>query len=80
MFSLLYEDKFYIGGVKIDINPITVYKNDTLEEYLPGVEKYLEEKRQMVSEREKLKEKKEKVYEQSGIVDKGNKMQSKNVS
>ena len=28
----------------VDINPITEYKTGTLEEYLPGVEKYLEEK------------------------------------
>ena len=33
-----------IGGVKIDINPITAYKTGSLEEYLPGAEKYLEEK------------------------------------
>ena len=44
MFNLLHEDKFSIGGVMIDINPITAYKTGTLEEYLPGVEKYLEEK------------------------------------
>lgn len=58
MFNLLHEDKFTIGGVKVDINPITEYRTGTLEEYLPGVEKYLEEKRQKVSVREKLKEKK----------------------
>ena len=44
MFNLLHEDKFRIGGVLVDINPITEYKTGTLEEYLPGVEKYLEEK------------------------------------
>ena len=32
------------GGVLVDINPITEYKTGTLEEYLPGVEKYLEVK------------------------------------
>lgn len=58
MFNLLHEDKFSIGGVKVDINPITEYRTGTLEEYLAGVEKYLEEKRQKVSVREKLKEKK----------------------
>ena len=44
LFNLLHEDKFRIGGVVVDINPITEYKTGTLEEYLPGVEKYLEEK------------------------------------
>ena len=44
LFNLFHEDKFRIGGVLVDINPITEYKTGTLEEYLPGVEKYLEEK------------------------------------
>ena len=44
LFNLLHEDKFRIGGVVVDINPITEYKTGTLEEYLPGVEKYLKEK------------------------------------
>ena len=44
MFNLFHEDKFKIGGILVDINPITEYKTGTLEEYLPGVEKYLEEK------------------------------------
>ena len=58
MFNLLHKDRFSISGVKVDINPINEYRTGTLEEYLPGVEKYLEEKRQKVSVREKLKEKK----------------------
>lgn len=58
MFNLLHEDKFSIGGVPVDINPITEYRTGTLEEYLPGVEKYLEEKSRKVSVRGKLKEKK----------------------
>lgn len=57
MFNLLHEDKFSIGGVKVDINPITECRTGTLEEYLPGVEKYLEEKRCKASVRKKLKEK-----------------------
>lgn len=61
MFNLLHEDKFSIGGIRVDINPISKYKTGTLEEYLPGVEKYLEEKRQKVSVWEKLKEKKSEV-------------------
>ena len=48
LFNLLHEDKIKIGGVPVDINPITKYKTGTLEEYLPGVEKYLEEKRRNV--------------------------------
>ncbi len=58
MFNLLHEDRFSIGGVKVDINPINEYRTGTLEEYLPGVEKYLEEKSRKVSVGEKLKEKK----------------------
>lgn len=58
MFNLLHEDKFSIGGVLVDINPITECRTGTLEEYLPGVEKYLEEKRGKLSVRGKLKEKK----------------------
>ena len=44
LFNLFHEDKFIICGILVDINPITEYKTGTLEEYLPGVEKYLEEK------------------------------------
>lgn len=58
LFNLLHEDNFKIGGVPVDINPITKYKTGTLEEYLPGVEKYLEEKSRKVSVKEKLEEKK----------------------
>ena len=58
LFNLLHEDKLKIGGVPVDINPITKYKIGTLEEYLPGVEKYLEEKSRKVSVKEKLEEKK----------------------
>ena len=58
LFNLLHEDNFKIGGVPVDINPITKCKSGTLEEYLPGVEKYLEEKSRKVSVKEKLEEKK----------------------
>ena len=64
LFNLLHEDDFSIGRVKVDINPITKNKTGTLEEYLSGVEKYLEEKGQKVSVREKLKEKKAAVKSQ----------------
>ena len=58
LFNLLHEEKYSIGGVKVDINPITAYKTGTLEEYLPGVEKYLEEKSIRISIKDKLVEKK----------------------
>ena len=45
LFNAFNEDGFTIGGVKVDINPITEGKTGTLGEYLPGVEAYLEEKR-----------------------------------
>lgn len=79
MFNLLHEDKFTIGGIKVDINPITAYKTGTLEEYLPGMEKYLEEKRQKVSVREKLKEKKSVIRANDEKADKGNKKKSENM-
>lgn len=79
MFNLLHEDKLSIGGVKIDINPITAYKTGTLEEYLPSVERYLEEKRQKVSVREKLKEKKSEIRAKGEMADKGSKKKNENV-
>lgn len=78
MFNLLHEDKFSIGGVKVDINPITECRTGTLEEYLPGVEKYLEEKRHKVSVREKLKEKKASVQASDEKTDKGTKKKIEN--
>ena len=41
LFNAFNEDGFTIGGVKVDINPITEGKTGTLGEYLPGVEAYL---------------------------------------
>ena len=79
MFNLLHEDRFSIGGVKVDINPITECRTGTLEEYLPGVEKYLEEKRHKVSLREKLKEKKTAVQANDEKTDKGTKKKSENL-
>ena len=43
LFNIFNEEKRFIGGVPIDINPITAGKSGSLEEYLPGVEKYLAE-------------------------------------
>lgn len=79
MFNLLHEDKFSIDGVKIDINPITAYKTGSLEEYLPGVEKYLEEKSQKVSVREKLREMKMEIRAKDEKGDKGRKKIKENV-
>ena len=78
MFNLLHEDKFSIGGVKVDINPITECRTGTLEEYLPGVEKYLDEKRHKVSVREKLKEKKTAVQASDEKTDKVTKKKIEN--
>ena len=51
LFNAFHEDGFTIGGVKVDINPITEGKTGTLGEYLPGVEAYLEEKRAAMQEK-----------------------------
>ena len=45
LFNTFNEDGFSIGGVKVDINPITEGKTGTLGQYLPGVEAYLAKKR-----------------------------------
>ena len=45
-------------NVMARINPITKYKTGTLKEYLPGVEKYLEEKSRKTPIKDKLVEKK----------------------
>ena len=46
LFNAFNEDGLTIGGVKVDINPITEGKTGTLATYLPGVESYLAEKRE----------------------------------
>ncbi|NBJ94900.1 YodL domain-containing protein [Parablautia muri] len=51
LFNAFNEDGFTIGGVKVDINPITVGKTGTLGQYLPSVEAYLEEKRAALQEK-----------------------------
>ncbi len=47
LFNTFNEDGLMIGGVKVDINPITEGKTGTLATYLPGVESYLAEKQAM---------------------------------
>lgn len=49
LFDMLHEEEFSIGGVVVDINPITRDKTGTMEEYLPGVEVYLEGKESKTS-------------------------------
>lgn len=65
LFDILHEDGMEIGGVEIDINPITEGKTGTLESYLPEVENYLEHKctrkEKNFSVKEKLKEKKSQI-------------------
>lgn len=63
LFNAFNEDGFKIGGVKVDINPITEGKTGTLGEYLPGVEAYLEEKRAAMQEKaaEQIQEEKQTV-------------------
>ena len=63
LFNVFNEDGFKIGGVKVDINPITEGKTGTLGEYLPGVETYLEEKRAAMQEKaaEQIQEEKQTV-------------------
>ena len=40
-FDILHEDTMKIGGVEVDINPITEGKTGTLESYLTQIENYL---------------------------------------
>ena len=63
LFNTLNEDGLSIGGVKVDINPITEGKSGTLGQYLPGVEAYLAEKRAALQEQntEQAKEEKQTV-------------------
>lgn len=42
LFDIFNEDGFCIGGIKVDINPITAQGTGTLGTYLPEVEGYLD--------------------------------------
>lgn len=70
-FDILHEDEMEIGGVKIDINPITEGKTGTLESYLPKAEKYLEKKKgdrdKRKSIKENIKEKKKRTKTKSSV-------------
>ena len=56
LFNAFNEDGLMIGGVKVDINPITEGKTGTLATYLPGVESYLAEKREAMQNETEQKE------------------------
>ena len=79
LFNLLHEDSFKIGGVPVDINPITKYKTGTLEEYLPSAEKYLEEKSRRISIMDKLAEKKKAAGERNADAEKTAKKKSEEI-
>jgi antirestriction protein ArdC/predicted nucleotidyltransferase len=57
-FAMLHEDGLSIGGMPVDINPITAEKSGTIEEYLARANEYLEEKvkgaREVTSDQEKV--------------------------
>ncbi|MDO4553657.1 MAG: YodL domain-containing protein [Lachnospiraceae bacterium] len=57
-FAMLHEDGLSIGGMTVDINPITAEKSGTIEEYLARANEYLEEKvkgvREITSDKEKV--------------------------
>ena len=44
LFNTLKDEHMYFGKVELDINPINTAETGTLAQYLPGVEKHLEEK------------------------------------
>ena len=57
-FNLLHEEELTIGGILVDMNPITPAKSGTIEEFLARANEYLEEKvksmRETVSDRKKV--------------------------
>ena len=42
LFDTFNEGGLHIGGIQVDINPITAQRTGTLETYLPKVEEYLD--------------------------------------
>nr|WP_300810311.1 YodL domain-containing protein [uncultured Acetatifactor sp.] len=68
LFNAFHEDGFTIGGVKVDINPITEGKTGTLGEYLPGVEAYLAEKRAALQEKAAEQAQEEKQTDRKSVV------------
>ena len=43
-FDMLHENGLSVGGMMVDINPITAEKSGSIEEYLARANQYLEEK------------------------------------
>lgn len=66
-------------NVMARINPIIKYKTGTLKEYLPGVEKYLEEKSRKTSIKDKLVEKKKAADARTVAVEKNVKKKSEEI-
>ena len=66
-------------NVMARINPITKYKTGTLKEYLPGVEKYLEEKSRKTPIKDKLVEKKKAADARTVAVEKNVKKKSEEI-
>ena len=70
LFDMLNESGLHIGGVKVDINPITAQRTGSLETYLPQGEDYLEGVREArerdlaasISREENQKETKESLF------------------
>ncbi len=70
LFDMLNESGLHIGGVKVDINPITAQRTGSLETYLPQVGGYLEGVREArerdlaasISREENQKETKESLF------------------
>ena len=79
LFNILNEEGLEIAGVRVDINPITERKSGTLEEYLPNVEKYLEEKKHKASIKERIRGKRLEVCVKGWGDDKGRMKQIENV-
>lgn len=50
LFNVLNENEKYIGSVKVDINPITMYQTGTVCAYLEEAERYLERKKNAMTD------------------------------
>lgn len=55
-FNLLHEDGLQIGGIPVDINPISEEKTGSIEDYLEQANKYLDEKENAINQQETVKE------------------------
>lgn len=48
LFNLLHEDGIVMGGIALDINPISKEQTGSLSEYLTGVETYLQDRQKQM--------------------------------